>query len=109
MNTATTITATVISAARVVLSMRAPTQPSSAGSSVSDASTISSTPTADAMATPVTNARPISDRPSRAMMTVVPAKITARPLVSSASAIESSTRRARRASASRYRVTMNRA
>ena len=55
MNTATTITTTVMSAARVVLSMRAPTQPSSAGSSVSDASTISSTPTAEAMATPVTN------------------------------------------------------
>ena len=96
------------SAARDVLSMRAPTQPNSAGSRVSEAITISSTPTAEATATPVTNLRPISDRPSRAMITVVPAKITARPLVSRASAIESSTVDPAW-SASRYLVTMNRA
>ena len=44
-----------------------------------------------AMATPVTNVRPISVRPSSEMMTVMPAKITARPLVSIASTTASST------------------
>ena len=75
----------------MVTSMRSPTQPSSAGSSVSETSTISTTPTAAARATAVTNSRPISVRPISEMTTVVPAKITARPLVSIASATESST------------------
>ena len=42
--------------------MRAPTKPSRAGSRVSEAIIISSTPMAEAMARPVTNARPISEQ-----------------------------------------------
>ena len=80
-----------MSAARVVMSIRSPTQPSSAGSSVNDTSTISTTPTAAARATAVTNSSPINVSPISEMTTVVPAKITARPLVSIASTTESST------------------
>ena len=58
MNTPTTAMPTAISAARDVLSIRVPTQPSSAGSSVNEATTISSTPSAEAMATPLDEAEP---------------------------------------------------
>ena len=51
----TTAMATAISEARVVLSMRRPTQPSSAGSRVSEPSTIISTPSDEAMAIDWTN------------------------------------------------------
>ena len=70
--TPTTPMPTAISAARDVLSIRVPTQPSSAGSSVSEATTMSSTPSAEAMATPWTKLSPMSIRPSSEMITVVP-------------------------------------
>ena len=82
MNTPTTAMPTAISAARDVLSIRVPTQPSSAGSSVSEARIISSTPSAEATATPWTKLSPMRNRPSSEMITVMPANSTARPLVS---------------------------
>jgi hypothetical protein len=88
--------------------MRVPTQPRRAGSSVSVARTISSTPTAEPTAMPVTKLRPMSVRPSSEMTTVMPANTTARPLVSIDSVTASSTD-APAWIASRYRVTMNRA
>ena len=54
-----------------------------AAASPSRASSMS-TPMAAPIATPRTNSRPITSRPSSAMTTVVPAKSTARPAVSSA-------------------------
>ena len=105
-NVATTTTATAINAARVVLSIRVPTQPRSAGSRVSDPSTIMSTPIDEAIATPCTKSRPMRHRPSSEMITVAPANSTARPLVSIDSATESSTSRPSR-NPSRYLVTMN--
>ncbi len=104
-NAPTTASPTAISAAQVVLSIRAPTQPSSAGSKVSEAAIIMATASAEAMATPCTKARPISSRPSNAMITVMPANNTARPLVSIDATTESSTL-APRLRFSRYRVTM---
>ena len=95
MNTPTTAMPTAISAARDVLSILVPTQPSSAGSSVNEARTISSTPSAEATATPWTKLSPMSIRPSSEMMTVVPANSTARPLVSIDSTTDSSTSRPR--------------
>ncbi len=90
-NAPTTANPTAISAAHVVLSMRAPTQPSRAGSKVSEAAIIMATASAEAMATPCTKANPISNRPSNAMITVMPANSTARPLVSIDATTESST------------------
>ncbi len=107
-NAPTTASPTAIIAAQVVLSIRVPTQPSSAGSRVSEAAIIIATASAEAMATPCTNASPMSRSPSNAMITVMPANITARPLVSIAATTESSTL-APRLRFSRYRVTMNRA
>jgi len=63
---------------------------SSAGSSVSAASIVSPTATADAIAAPCRNERPSSSRPSSAMITVQPAKNTVRPAVSIASSSASS-------------------
>ena len=57
-NAPTTAMPTAISAARDVLSIRVPTQPSNAGSSVSEARIIISTPSAEATATPVHEAEP---------------------------------------------------
>ena len=65
---------TAISAARDVLSMRVPTHPSSAGSSVSEPRIIISTPTDAATAMPETKLSPITVRPIREMITVIPAR-----------------------------------
>ena len=64
--------------------MLRPTKPSSAGSSVTDASIVVSTPIAMPMATPRMIDVFISSRPSTEITTVVPANSTARPAVSSA-------------------------
>ncbi len=87
----TTTRATAASAAHVVWSIRRPTQPSNAGSSVSDDAITSRTPSALATATPCTKLSPIRNRPIRAMITVMPANRTARPLVSIDATIASST------------------
>ena len=71
--------------------MRVPTHPSNAGNRVSEARIIMATAIADAIATPWTKASPMSRSPSSAMMTVIPANITARPLVSIEATTESST------------------
>ena len=76
-----------------MLSILVPTHPRSAGSSVSEPRIIISTPMAEAMATPVTKLRPMRVSPSSEMITVMPAKSTARPLVSIDSATASSTPR----------------
>jgi hypothetical protein len=90
-NAPTTPIPTAIRAARVVLSIRVPTQPSRAGSNVSEPSTIISTPIDDATAMPCTKSSPMRNRPINEMITVRPANSTARPLVSIDSAIASST------------------
>ena len=95
-------------AARVVLSMRLPTQPRSAGTRDSEPRIIISTPTDEATAMPCTKLRPIRNRPIREMITVSPANNTARPLVSIDSTMASSTL-SPSFKPSRYRVTMNRA
>ena len=59
-------------AARVVLSMRRPTQPSSAGTRVSEPRIIISTPIDEATAMPWTKLRPIRNRPISEMITVMP-------------------------------------
>ena len=82
---------TPISAARLVLSILVPTQPRSAGSNVNAPRTIMITPDTDARAMPWTNFRPIRNRPINEMTTVIPAKRTARPLVSIDSTTDSST------------------
>ena len=64
--------------------MLRPTKPSSAGSSVTDANIVVSTPIEMPMATPRIIDVFISSRPSTEMTTVVPANSTARPAVSSA-------------------------
>ena len=64
------------------LSMLRPTKPSSAGSSVTDASIVMSTPIEMPMATPRMIDVFMSSRPSTEITTVVPAKSTARPAVS---------------------------
>ena len=62
--------------------MLRPTKPSSAGSSVTDASIVVSTPIEMPMATPRMIDVFMSSRPSTEITTVVPAKSTARPAVS---------------------------
>ena len=64
--------------------MLRPTNPSSAGSSVIDASMVVSTPAAIAMDTPRMIDVFMSHRPSTEMITVDPANNTARPAVSMA-------------------------
>ncbi len=64
--------------------MLRPTKPSSAGSSVTDANMVVSTPIEMPIATPRITDVFISSRPSTEITTVVPAKSTARPAVSSA-------------------------
>jgi hypothetical protein len=61
-----------------------PTKPMTAGRRVTDASIVTSTVAAPPIATPSTNAKPISRMPSREMTTVVPANRTARPAVTNA-------------------------
>ena len=78
------------------------------GSSVTDAIIITKTPTTAPIARPRANASPITNKPRSEMITVMPAKITARPDVSTASTTASSTVRPS-ASPSRYRVTINNA
>ena len=86
--------------------MLRPTNPSSAGSSVTDAVMVTSTPSAVPIATPRNVSVLRTSSPSRAMTTVLPAKSTARPAVSSATTVAASGSRPE-SSASRYRVTMN--
>ena len=62
--------------------MLVPTKPSSAGSRVTAASTVTATTDAAPMPSPLMKASPIASMPSRAMMTVSPANTTARPAVS---------------------------
>ena len=88
---ATTAMASEITAARDVLSIRVPTIASRAGNNVTDAIIITATPIAIATEKPLTNARPMDKSPSNATTTVIPAKRTARPEVSIASTIDSST------------------
>ena len=64
---------------------------SSAGSRVVAEATVSSTVTAAACAMPVSTLRLTTYMPSRAAMTVTPAKTTARPEVASAAAMASGT------------------
>ena len=86
--------------------MFAPVKPSTAGNNVIDASITNATVTDVPRARPWTNETPIRNRPSTEIMTVVPAKTTARPAVSMARTTAGSG-----ASPSwspwRYRVTMN--
>ena len=96
------------SAARVVTSTRCLTIASSAGKKVIDATIINKTPITAPIAKPRAKANPITNRPSNEMITVMPAKITARPEVSTASTTASSTLKPS-ARHSRYRVTMNNA
>ncbi len=67
-----------------------PKNPSSAGSRVSEATTVVATLREAATATPYRNDRPSANRPSSAMQTVMPANSTARPEVSSAVTVASS-------------------
>ena len=85
-----------------------PAKPSSAGSRVTAASTATATASDDPRANPLRNDRPMSNMPSSEMTTVHPANTTARPavLIASTTAACGSPRRA---SASRYRVTMSKA
>ena len=95
-------------AAREVVSMRLPTMASNAGSKVTDATIMTATPIAIPTASPFTKDKPIASKPRSATMTVIPAKTTARPEVSIASMMDSSTVNPS-CSASRNRVTINRA
>ncbi len=72
-------------------SVRRPAKPISAGNRVSEAIIVISTTTAAPMPSPLTNCTPMVSMPSREMITVRPAKATARPDVSIASEIDSST------------------
>ena len=103
-----TNTPTAMPAARDVVSILLPTNPSSAGSSVSAAIIMTSTAAAPEMARPLTNARPIAIRPSNEIITVIPANNTARPLESIESITACSGSRPL-CKPSRYRETMNRA
>ena len=62
----------------------------SAGSNVSEATSVTNTTAAAPIPNPLTNSTPIVSMPSSEMITVMPANATARPDVSSAIAIESS-------------------
>ena len=92
---------------RVTL-MRCPANPSSAGSRVSDAARTVSTVAEAPTARPWMNLRPITHMPSTLITTVMPAKKTARPAVSMASTVASSSGKPR-FSPSRYLVMMNNA
>ena len=83
-----------------------PAKPSSAGSSVSAARTATRTAVDVPMARPWKNDIPISSMPRREIITVQPAKATARPAVPNASTIAASLARPRWRAA-RKRVTMN--
>ena len=65
-----------------VTSMRWPANPSSAGRSVSDATTVMATTTAALTARPWMKLMPITTMPMNDTTTVTPAKATARPAVS---------------------------
>ena len=67
--------------------MRAPKRESAAGRTVSAASIVISTASAEAIASPYRKLTPSANCPSRAMITVMPANSTARPAVSIASSI----------------------
>ena len=88
-----------------MLSIFSPSMARSAGSNEIAATIMTATPMAMATAKPLTNARPTLMRPRRATITVMPANTTARPEVSMASTMESSTDMPSW-SASRKRVTM---
>ncbi len=64
--------------------MLVPTKPSTAGSRVTAASTVHATTAAEPMPRPLMNDRRMASMPTRAMITVRPAKSTARPEVSMA-------------------------
>ena len=87
--------------------MLRPTKPSTAGSSVTDASIVRSTPVAAATASADVRSVPITNSPSTEITTVPPANSTARPAVSMASIDGILRWSCRPASALRYRVTMN--
>ncbi len=78
--------------------MRPPKTPSSAGSSVREATIVTSTVRATASATPWSDPRPRTTRPSRATITVQPAKRTVRPAASSAVRVAVSSSAPRRSS-----------
>jgi hypothetical protein len=85
-----------------------PAKPTSAGSSVTEAATVTATVMAAVIARPRTKPTLMTSMPSTEMTTVMPAKTTERPAVSSAIPIDS------RIvwpvwSCSRQRVTMSRA
>ena len=82
--------------------------PSSAGSRVSVATMVSSTPMAAAAAIPVRKVTPRVNIPSRATHTITPASSTARPEVLTAVTTDSSGATPAR-SPCRWRLTMNRA
>ena len=81
-SSATATSPAAISPRQRVTSMRSRTKPSSAGSSVTAAIIVTPTVTAAPIASPVMNDSPISSIPSSEIITVRPAKITARPAVS---------------------------
>jgi hypothetical protein len=83
--------AAAISPRQRVTSTRSPAKPRSAGSRVREAITVTITTMAAPTARPWTKLTPITSMPSREMTTVVPAKVTARPAVSIAMDVESST------------------
>ena len=64
--------------------IRAPNRDSNAGSTVSEASIVSSTARTEAIDRPYMKLTPVANMPSRAMITVVPASRIARPDVSMA-------------------------
>ena len=74
-----------------VRSTRSPANPSSAGSSVSDAATVTATTAAALMARPWMKATPITSMPSSEITTVNPANRTDRPAVSMATCTDSRT------------------
>ena len=88
--------------------MLPPMKPSMAGSRVSAASMVMTTPAAAAIPRERLTSRPTTSRPRTETTTVVPANSTARPAVSMA-VTTASTGSCPAASASRYRVTTNRA
>lgn len=85
-----------------------PAKPSSAGSSVTEATIANSTAKIALTAMPLTKEMPMMNRPSIEMHTVIPAKSTARPAVVSAVAHASSDDAPSWRQA-RNRVRMNRA
>ena len=87
--TATRVAA--MSPRRLVFSMFSPAKPRKAGSSVSDAKTVSATVTDAVTARPCTKPMPMRSMPSTETTTVAPANSTARPAVSMAMATDSRT------------------